>query len=107
MLLSTEKYGFLAGHEGQAGGQIRGRIFYKDNDDFRIVLLNGNHRTAVLAHLDWELIPVHPQAGYHPVRLSDLAQWPGVMDGQFTQKAAGKVFEALFRPRHQQLLPGW
>lgn len=103
---SIKKYGFLAGH-AKPGGQIRYQIFLKDSDNFRICVLAGNHRTAVLAHLGWKLIPVHPLAGYHPVRLSDLADWPGVLDGRFTEETARAMFETFFRPVHQQLLPGW
>jgi hypothetical protein len=104
---SIEKYGFLLGNVEQPGGQIAGRIFYKDNDDFRIVVYEGNHRVAVLHHLGWRLIPVHQLVGYHPVRLSDLEKWPGVVDGRYAPETAHAIFEAFFRPRHQQLLPGW
>ncbi len=104
---SIEKHGFRTGHPRQSGGQITFRLFLHDNGDFRMVIMSGNHRTAVLVHLGWELIPAHQYAGYHPVRLSDLNHWPGVVDGRFTEEAARAMFEAFFRPRHQQLLPGW
>lgn len=104
---SIKKYGFLAGHAGDAGGSINGQIFYKNNDDFRFVISGGNHRTAVLAHLGWKLIHVHQVAGFHPVRLGDLAQWPGVVDGRFKEETARAMFEAFFRPGHQKLLPDW
>lgn len=104
---SINKYGFLPRHPVLSGGQITSQLFYKDDGDFRVVIANGNHRTAVLAHLGWKLIPVGNKPGSHPVRLSDLERWPGVVDGRFSREAARTMFEAFFRPRHQQLLPGW
>lgn len=104
---SIEKYGFLKGRAVLWGGPITSQIFYRDNSDFRIVIVHGNHRTAVLAHLGWNRIPVRPEEGYHPVRLRDLDEWPGVVDGRFSRETARAMFEALFRPIRQQLLPGW
>lgn len=104
---SIEKFGFLEGHDGHPGGPITSQVFIRDDGDFRVGIESGNHRTAVLAHLGWKLIPVHPQAGFHPVRLSDLEKWPGVVDGRYAPETAREIFEAFFRPRHQQLLPGW
>lgn len=107
VLHSVKKYGFLERYGGDWRGRITGRVFVHDNGDFRVGIICGKHRAAVLAHLGWNLIPVRHQVGFHPVRLSDLAQWPGVVDGRFAPETARAMFEALFRPAHQQLLPGW
>lgn len=104
---SVKKHGFRAEPGGVPSGGIEGQLFYKDNDDFRVVVTEGNHRTAVLVHLGWKLIPILHSGGLHPVRLSDLAKWPGVLDGRFTEEAAHAMFEAFFRPSRQQTLPCW
>lgn len=100
---SIEKYGFLEGRADRPGGQL----FVHDNGDFRFVIDSGNHRIAALVHLGWGLVPIRARGGYYPVRLRDLDEWPGVVDGRFSRETARAMFEALFRPIRQQLLPGW
>jgi len=75
-------------------------------EDFRVVLWGGNHRVAVLAYLQWPLIPMSP-SGRTEVRLSDLETWPGVIDGSFTKEEARICFMAFFRSPDEGLLPGW
>lgn len=105
--ISIEKKGFLDGPPTQPGGHIRAQLLLHENGDFRIQIINGNHRTAVLVHRGWKLIPTHPKVGHPPVRLSDLASWPGVLDGRFAPKTARAIFESFFRDRHQKLLTEW
>ena len=102
---SIEKYGFIEGVA--ARHQIHGQLLLHDNGDFRIMIAGGNHRTAVLAHLGWRLIPIYPLAGYPHVDIRDLEEWPGVVAGNFTPRAARAVFETMFRSGQEQLLPGW
>lgn len=63
--LSIEKHGFLEGHAVRHWEQITSKIF-RDNGDFRIVIFEENHRTALLANLGWGLIPVQYQVGFPP-----------------------------------------
>lgn len=103
--------GFLKELESSLRGKtITSRLLLHTNGDFRVMILQGNHRTAVLAHLGWEQIPtqlVGSVWNLPPVRLGDLEQWPGVVDGRFTRETARAIFEAFFRPRHETLLPEW
>lgn len=78
-------------------------------ENFRILLAEGHHRVALLAHLGWPIIPMMP-AHWIPlreVRLSDHARWPGVLDGTFSEQAARAYFLAHFRNPTEELLPGW
>lgn len=104
---SIKNKGYLGGNKRQPKSVITGQLFIHDNGDFRVVIRSGNHRTAVLVRLGWELIPVHHELRLWPVRLGDLALWPGVVDGRYSLETAHAVFESHFRPGHQQLLPGW
>ena len=78
----------------------------EEEEDFRVLLLDGNHRAAFLAHQQWPLIPM-AQSDRAEVRISDLESWPGVMDGSFTKEEARVLFTAFFRPVQEELLPGW
>ena len=77
--------------------------------DFRVVLIQGAHRTSVLSFLGWKIIPMTPECafGTPEVRLSDLSRWPGVSDGSFSKNSARELFEVFFRDEKQVLLSGW
>ena len=66
--------------------------------DFRAVVMHGNHRVAVLAHLGWVSIPMAPPQTLlrNEVRLSDVANWPGVLDGSFSFDGARATFMSFF-----------
>lgn len=100
---SVAKKGFLPGHLLQLGGPISGQLFMHSDGAFRMMITNGNHRVAVLAHLGWKIISITPRSGFPHVRLVDLAQWPGVLDGRFTKEQARALFEGFFRPCNQQI----
>ena len=89
-----------------------GEIIVNDDrsvgEDYRVLLVNGVHRTSVLAHLGWPLIPMMArEIPLREVRLSALARWPGVLDGTFSEEAALTYFLAHFRDPTEELLPGW
>ena len=65
-------------------------------DDYRVILLSGNHRTALLAYLGWSLIPMRPILHARETRLSSLNHWPGVVDGSFTKQTAEAIFKVFF-----------
>lgn len=107
---SVQEHGFL-----QVGDEfIRfGEILIDDSEpgvpDYRVYAPGGQHRISLLSHLGWPLIPMMPQPSFpwREVRLSDLARWPGVLDGTFSEEAARAYFLAHFRSPTEQLLPGW
>ncbi len=79
----------------------------EEPDDFRVVLGEGNHRSAFLAYAGWSLIPMSHHPLRQEVRLSDLGNWPGVLDGSFNNEEARAFFFAFFRDPHDVLFPDW
>ena len=77
--------------------------------DYKVLLVGGVHRACLLAHFGWPAIPMMPQPVWplRSVRLSELARWPGVLDGTFSEEAARAYFLAHFRDPNEELLPGW
>lgn len=106
---SVREHGFLE----VGDGFIRfGELLINDDSvatGYRVCVPAGQHRISFLAHMGWPLIPMmpHPSFPWREVRLSDLARWPGVLDGTFSEKAARAYFLAHFRSPTEQLLPGW
>ena len=108
---SVQEHGFL---QVVGDGFIRfGEILIDDSEpgvtEYRVYARGGQHRISLLSHLGWPLIPMMPQRSFpwREVRLSDLARWPGVLDGTFSEEAARAYFLAHFRSPTEQLLPGW
>jgi len=76
--------------------------------EYRVVVTNAQHRTATLSYLGWPLVPMSPrEGGVREVRLDDICNWPGVLDGTYSEKAARAVFMAFFRDPEEILLPSW
>lgn len=103
------KKGFIDSNNSEidSEGPIIGQLLLHENSDFRILIREGNHRSAVLVHLGYNLIPIRFRLHHPQVRLSDLKEWPGVLDGRYTTETVREVFKAHFRPPHEKLLPGW
>ena len=72
------------------------------------VIVQGNHRVAVMAALGWTHIPMAVGA-QSPlgIRLSDMPKWPGVVDGTYSQEEASQFFSAFFRSPEISLFQGW
>lgn len=65
---------------------------------YRAVLVRGQHRAAYLFHKGWTKIPMSPDPVLpREVRLSDLDNWSGVLDGEFNPTAASSYFLAFFQ----------
>jgi hypothetical protein len=72
-------------------------MLLKRNGDRRFVVLQGNHRLAVLAHLGVPQIAVRDVAGYVPVvRESEASRWPLVANGNCTAASALRIFNLFF-----------
>lgn len=67
------------------------------NGDQRFVVMQGNHRMAVLAHLRVRQISVRTTSTcLRHVRECDLANWPLVASGRCSVEHAHKVFSLFF-----------
>jgi hypothetical protein len=72
------------------------------------VLVQGSHRVAVLAHLGWEAVPLLPSLSVpREIRLSDVAEWPAVVDGDYSKDAARLYFLGFFMTPEEKSFPGW
>ena len=77
---------------------IGGTILRKENGEERFVVLQGNHRMAVMAHLGHEMIAVRNVPGWlRIVKEVDFHKWPLVVTGCCTPEHALDVFDSFFR----------
>lgn len=76
---------------------IGGTFLKRINREIVFVVLQGNHRMGVLAHLGWERIAVREVRGHLPmVSECRLKDWSLVKSGQCREDVALKVFEMFF-----------
>lgn len=77
--------------------------FLKHGNDFRFVLLQGNHRVSVLKALGYKTVDVVIRKG-HPaiVDQADLYRWTKEFGGIYPTPAAGNLFDTLFNSKGVQ-----
>lgn len=76
---------------------IGGTMLLKTNGDRRFVVLQGNHRLAILAHLGVPEIAVRDVVGYLPViREAEAPHWPLVAGGTCRVESALRIFNLFF-----------
>jgi hypothetical protein len=76
---------------------IGGTMLRARNGARRFIVLQGNHRLAILAHMGSEQVDVRDWPGYMPVvRESDVEKWPLVTNGTCSIDAARAIFRLLF-----------
>lgn len=63
----------------------------------RFIVLQGNHRMAILSHLGYEEIQVRALRGHWwMIRETDVADWPLVKSGRCSQENALAIFKYFF-----------
>jgi hypothetical protein len=95
-----------------AESQING-YFLCRGDDYRFVVLNGNHRVAALRVLGGDTVPVTIRDG-HPtvVHFDSLRQWSQDCGGVYPMDVARRLFDRMFdesgrgKAERLGLLPG-
>jgi hypothetical protein len=76
---------------------VGGTMLRASNGERRFVVLQGNHRFAILAHMRVPAIPVRDVPGYlSSVRERDVQQWPKVRDGTCSEASALAIFRLFF-----------
>lgn len=76
---------------------IAGVCLKRENSDFRFVILQGNHRTAVLSYLGYKKIIARIQPGCFPIiKEQDVENWYYVKNGMCSIKDALIYFHTLF-----------
>lgn len=107
---SVEKYGlFVVEEDFIRFGELLIDDSESGNHDYRVLVVNALHRTSLLAYLGWSVIPMMPdfKMPWREIRLSDYPNWPGVLDGSFSEDSARAYFFAYFRNPRDELLSGW
>ena len=76
-----------------------GGVFLEKNDGRRkFVILQGNHRTAIMAHLGYERIQTRYLKGYYKcIHEKDMENWLYVKSGDCTEEDAKAYFDSLFK----------
>lgn len=90
---SIIKYGF---QPNKFDGHIRG-YFLKYKNNYRFIVVDGQHRMAVLAALKYSKVPVT----FHPlmpriIEYEKLEDFPLVKNGIYSRKLAKKIFKSYF-----------
>ncbi len=80
-----DKFGFISGY------------FLKFKNDYRFIILDGNHRTAVLSAMGYDEIPVIFQSGFpRVIDYNDLENLPHIKSGLLSEKLAKQIFLSYF-----------
>ncbi|PSL48403.1 hypothetical protein B0H94_1043 [Salsuginibacillus halophilus] len=90
-----------AGYEPEAfpDGYVEGYLLVNDDDSYRFVVAEGQHRMAALAVKNYKEVRVKfSPSDYRPniIRRQDVKKWPLVQSGMYSRKAALKVFDRFF-----------
>ncbi len=76
---------------------IGGTWLIRSNGQRRFVVLQGNHRMAILAHLGYTKVAVRTLPGYIPmIQEKDIKKWPLVRLGFCPESHASDVFNLFF-----------
>jgi hypothetical protein len=67
----------------------------ESGEDFRIVVVHGNHRLASLTALEFDTAPIRLVPPYI-VRSCDVARWPQVESGLWDERQAIAYFDSFF-----------
>lgn len=79
--------------------QISG-YFLKNENDYRFVIQNGNHRVASLSALGYKKIPVIFRFNYpRYIDIRDINLWPQVKNGNISLEDAKIIFNIMFTGR--------
>ena len=96
----TDTYNSISskGYKTKKSVQIHGEFLVSDND-WVWVGLGGKHRTAALAALGWEKIPVTTDGRYGPhfVKKEEFEIWPNVANGIFSPSEALQIFDTMMK----------
>ena len=84
------------GHKPDQFGYITG-YFLKYKSDYRFIILDGNHRTAVLCAMKYDKIPVVFVENFpRVVDYNDIPNFPHVKNGLFSENLAKQIFKSYF-----------
>lgn len=80
-------------------GQIKG-YFLKHNNNYRFMITNGIHRTAILAALNFEQVPVMFEPNFpRVIDFNDIKNFPQVRNKVFSVNLTQKIFLSYFEDK--------
>jgi len=86
-------------------GFIQGVFLYRLSGQRRFIVLQGNHRLAILAHLGVEKVQVRSCPGHvTSVREADLERWPLVVEGSCDRGTARDILNLYFNNNGNHIL---
>jgi len=86
---------------------IRGVMLMR-GDDWRMVILGGNHRSCALAALGYSHIPVRPDRTLPAViDIDNASQWPCVREGAMPESLAVKIATSYFESSGNKKAAAW
>ena len=78
-------------------GYIGGTFLINKKNDYRFVVLQGNHRTAICKHLGYKYVYVKPVRGRHKVlHVKDVDNWYFVKENKISNDEAIQYFNLFF-----------
>jgi len=84
---------------------IGGTILEKNNGQKKFIVMQGNHRTAIFAHLGYKNLDVRLiKNALNYVREKDLSKWTMVNKGQCNESDAKKIFDFFFEEDGHHIL---
>lgn len=81
-----------------------GGFVLKHEENFKWYVQGGQHRAAVMAALGFEEIPVHVR---QIIRREEVAFWPKVLSGLFSQEKALMIFDNMFKAELPPVAQAW
>ena len=104
---AIQSYGYDPSRAAHEEDTIRG-VLLKRGDDWRMVILGGNHRSCALAALGHTHIPVRADRGLPPmIDLENSSQWPCVREGALPQDVALKIANFYFENPGNRKASAW
>jgi hypothetical protein len=83
---------------------ISGTFLISRSGKMRFIVMQGNHRMAVLAHLGYSEILVRANTGTIPfVDERKIKTWPNVRNGRCSVEHAGEVFNYFFKKNGSEM----
>lgn len=100
-------YGYDPSRAAHEEDTIRG-VLLRRGDDWRMVILGGNHRSCALAALGHTHIPVRADRGLPPmIDLDNASQWPCVREGTMPRDVALKIANFYFENLGNRKAAAW
>lgn len=97
LMKSIKRHGFSFDLQSNI---IRGYLLLNENADYRFVVKGGQHRVAVLAALEYSMVPVTWEPGWiRVIKKNEAEAWPHVKKGDLSKGLASAVFDFFFREK--------